>query len=191
MKTIKIFSLIALSLTLSFCGNDKKSSNSNSVDTIEENAPEVVEVDMSEKKIYEEPALNAKFKNEKIGDVYKAYSKLQNAFVNTNAKNAAEAASKLKAAMQTVGVDETVLKAVSTIEGTTDIELQRTQFVVITAEMEKMLANSLDAGMVYKMYCPMAFKNKGAYWLSSDKQVQNPYFGDKMMRCGRVDSGIK
>jgi hypothetical protein len=37
----------------------------------------------------------------------------------------------------------------------------------------------------------MAFNNTGAYWLSSDKQVQNPYFGDKMMRCGRVDNAIE
>ncbi len=187
MKTLKYIFLLAISFTLSFCGNDKKSNKS----TAEDSALEVVEVDTGKKTIYEEPALKAKFKNEKIGDAYKAYSKLQNAFVNTNAADAANAATSLKMAMEAVGVDEVVLKAVSNVITSTDIKEQRTQFVVITAEMEKMLEGSFDAGMVYKLYCPMAFNNTGAYWLSSDKQVQNPYFGDKMMRCGRVDSAIE
>jgi hypothetical protein len=37
----------------------------------------------------------------------------------------------------------------------------------------------------------MAFNNKGAYWISSSKDILNPYFGDKMLKCGRVDSEVK
>ena len=32
----------------------------------------------------------------------------------------------------------------------------------------------------------MAFDNKGAGWLQSDKDVLNPYFGASMLRCGSV-----
>jgi hypothetical protein len=32
----------------------------------------------------------------------------------------------------------------------------------------------------------MAFNNEGAYWLSAEKEVNNPYFGDKMLHCGSV-----
>jgi len=39
---------------------------------------------------------------------------------------------------------------------------------------------------LYRQYCPMAFQNKGAYWLSSEKKIMNPYFGDKMLHCGVV-----
>jgi Cu(I)/Ag(I) efflux system membrane fusion protein len=32
----------------------------------------------------------------------------------------------------------------------------------------------------------MAFGNKGADWLAKEEAVRNPYFGDKMMKCGLV-----
>ena len=32
----------------------------------------------------------------------------------------------------------------------------------------------------------MADSDKGAYWLSKEKQVLNPYFGDMMLKCGEV-----
>ena len=37
---------------------------------------------------------------------------------------------------------------------------------------------------VYYQFCPMAFDNKGAYWLSSSEEILNPYFGDAMLHCG-------
>ena len=202
MKIFKIILLVTLSLTLSFCANDKKTNDlSNDIISEIDNVAsinlddedlELVEIDSSAStETYPEPAVTAKFKNGKIGNAYKNYSKLQNALVNANVKEATTAATGLKTAMEAVGADELVLKAVSSVIASSDIEVQRAQFVAITAEMEKMLTSSLDTGMIYKMYCPMAFNNTGGYWLSSDKQIQNPYFGDKMMRCGRVDSAIQ
>jgi len=43
---------------------------------------------------------------------------------------------------------------------------------------------------VYKQYCPMAFDGKGAFWLSSSEEIRNPYYGDKMLKCGRVEETI-
>ena len=40
--------------------------------------------------------------------------------------------------------------------------------------------------VVYKQYCPMADEDRGAYWLSKEKEVLNPYFGDAMLKCGEV-----
>lgn len=37
---------------------------------------------------------------------------------------------------------------------------------------------------VYVQYCPMADNNQGAYWLSLQEEIRNPYFGDKMLICG-------
>ncbi|MBN2296098.1 MAG: efflux RND transporter periplasmic adaptor subunit [Pirellulales bacterium] len=39
---------------------------------------------------------------------------------------------------------------------------------------------------LYRAFCPMAFKNKGAAWLQSGKTIANPYFGHKMLRCGEI-----
>ena len=43
---------------------------------------------------------------------------------------------------------------------------------------------------LYKQYCPMAFNDQGAYWLSKEEEVFNPYFGDLMLHCGYVQETI-
>ena len=39
---------------------------------------------------------------------------------------------------------------------------------------------------LFRQYCPMAFDNKGAYWLSNTQDIYNPYFGEEMRFCGEV-----
>lgn len=39
---------------------------------------------------------------------------------------------------------------------------------------------------LYVQYCPMANQNQGAYWLSSEPEVRNPYYGDAMLTCGEI-----
>ncbi|MBA4058359.1 MAG: hypothetical protein C0490_26815, partial [Marivirga sp.] len=49
----------------------------------------------------------------------------------------------------------------------------------------------LSMGILYLEYCPMANNNEGAYWLSNEKEIKNPYFGDKMLKCGSVKETIQ
>ncbi len=44
---------------------------------------------------------------------------------------------------------------------------------------------------LYLQHCPMAFNNAGGDWLSDVEAVRNPYFGDRMLKCGRVMETIK
>jgi membrane fusion protein, copper/silver efflux system len=39
---------------------------------------------------------------------------------------------------------------------------------------------------LYIQFCPMAFDNKGATWLAASEEINNPYFGTMMLRCGEV-----
>jgi len=39
---------------------------------------------------------------------------------------------------------------------------------------------------LYKAYCPMAFDDQGAYWISAEEKILNPYFGETMLRCGEI-----
>jgi len=41
-------------------------------------------------------------------------------------------------------------------------------------------------GPVYRQFCPMAFEEAGAYWLSRDEEITNPYLPEDMLRCGDV-----
>ena len=71
-----------------------------------------------------------------------------------------------------------------------DIQFQREKFVIVTAGVEKILEDNIAKGVFYKQYCPMAFNNTGGYWLSNSKEIRNPFFGDKMLKCGRIDKEI-
>lgn len=53
------------------------------------------------------------------------------------------------------------------------------------------LASAIDVfgvkSKVYEMYCPMV----KATWLSNHSEIRNPYFGSKMLHCGKVTREIK
>ena len=71
-----------------------------------------------------------------------------------------------------------------------DIEEVRELFAQFTEKAGPMFEDALSEGTIYKKYCPMAFNNEGAEWLSQEDYIQNPYFGDKMMKCGSVQDTI-
>lgn len=180
-KHIALFLAIG---TLSFisCTNSTKKT---------EKDPEIVVVDVSEKQTYIAAKAEVKFKDPKVATVYQIYIDLKTALVNSNAISTAEEAGHLKIALTEVGADENVLIAVQSITESTDVEDQRVEFVLITETVENMLDGAIESGVVYKQYCPMAFDFKGGYWLSNSIEINNPYFGDKMLRCGKVTSEIR
>ena len=45
-------------------------------------------------------------------------------------------------------------------------------------------------GGVYLAHCPMAFDFKGASWLTTEPAIANPYFGDRMLRCGTIEQTL-
>ena len=131
------------------------------------------------------------FNNQNMEAVYNHYMHVKTALVNTNAEEAKSGAEMMTEALQNAGGNEEALNAAQTIAQTDDINVQRTTFQDLSAAMENMLAGELSSGEVYKQYCPMAFDGKGAYWLSSSEEIRNPYYGDKMLKCGSVRDTIK
>ena len=78
------------------------------------------------------------------------------------------------------------------IEHHQDIEAVRKPFMPISNTMIA-IAESFDPldEPVFLQYCPMAFNNQGADWLSRESEILNPYFGASMLRCGEVKKEIK
>ena len=71
-------------------------------------------------------------------------------------------------------------------------EKQRLAFGPLSSAMFGLLkAVDLKNAHVYQEYCPMAFNEKGAHWLSDDSDIKNPYFGKKMLECGEVTDVLK
>ena len=73
------------------------------------------------------------------------------------------------------------------IKNSNEIEKQRDQFDFLSQAMINTLKAFGTADKTYYIqYCPMAKDNQGADWISTESQIRNPYFGDKMMKCGSV-----
>jgi Cu(I)/Ag(I) efflux system membrane fusion protein len=78
-------------------------------------------------------------------------------------------------------------KQVKLIISSGNIEEQRKAFSELSNQLYITVKTyGLMEKTAYYQYCPMAFDNKGAYWLSESKTIRNPYFGDKMMDCGDI-----
>lgn len=73
------------------------------------------------------------------------------------------------------------------ISKSTDVEKQRNQFSFLSEALIQSLQAFGYTGTLYIQHCPMAKENTGADWLSAQKEIVNPYFGDKMLTCGSVE----
>ena len=40
-------------------------------------------------------------------------------------------------------------------------------------------------------FCPMAFDFKGASWIQRGETINNPYFGEQMLRCGSIEQTLE
>ena len=73
-----------------------------------------------------------------------------------------------------------------------DRDRQRLEFINLSNAM----INSIKSfgtntnSPLYIQFCPMANDNKGANWISREKNIINPYFGDMMLTCGSVEEII-
>lgn len=77
------------------------------------------------------------------------------------------------------------------ISTTTDIKEQRNYFKHLSSNLTSAIQIFGINEKVYNQFCPMADNDKGAYWLSKEEIVLNPYFGKAMITCGEVKQIIE
>jgi len=86
---------------------------------------------------------------------------------------------------------EILAQYAETITQTDDIEEARTAFRYLSDELIKAVQMFGIEGVVYHQFCPMAFDDEGANWLSTEEQIQNPYLPETMLSCGEVIERIE
>jgi Cu(I)/Ag(I) efflux system membrane fusion protein len=135
-----------------------------------------------------------------LGKVVEAYLATKDALVATDAAQTDQKTGELLTALGQV--DATSLpadagekwtehrkimeRAATSMQAAGNVEAKRTSFEDLS-KAAYALVNDFGAGTtLYKEYCPMAFNDKGAFWLSAKSEIKNPYFGDKMLECGEV-----
>ncbi|MCP4052731.1 MAG: DUF3347 domain-containing protein [Mesoflavibacter sp.] len=69
-----------------------------------------------------------------------------------------------------------------------DIAHQREHFKVLSKDVTDMVAITGTENTLYQQFCPMY--DEGSAWLSMSKDVKNPYYGSKMLTCGKVQREI-
>lgn len=124
------------------------------------------------------------FSNETVSSLFNNYQELRAALVQSDAEQVQAIAAKID---NEVTAQQASLKSTTTaMAQESAIEKQRVLFSGLTEKMEPMFKESLASGTMYKQFCPMAFEGKGGYWVSTSEDIKNPYYGDKMLTCGKV-----
>ncbi len=158
----------------------------------------MVTTDHSEMK--ERIAVSKKFQNQ-LKQVFDDYILVKDALVNDDAKSAQQAGKQIIQSLKNVDMkllsDEkahnhwmTIQKelnaSANAISGNTDISKQRGHFKHLSAHMISSVQLFGVNTNVYIQFCPMADNNKGAYWISLEEEIRNPYYGEAMLTCGEV-----
>ncbi len=83
-----------------------------------------------------------------------------------------------------------LLQHAEQIAHSADIEGQREAFGFLSTTLIETVQVMGSQDTLYIQHCPMAFEYEGADWLSLEKEIRNPYFGDLMMSCGSVTGEV-
>ncbi len=163
-------------------------------------------------KVTKEPSANNKIVstekfNRQLEMLVKNYLALKDAFVESNedqvdsaAKNTLKSISELDMGQlkgdshkKWMGYQKPMIENLNGIIQMKGIDMKRKHFSIISDNLYLMLQTFGNSGNVtrYYQYCPMAFDNKGAFWISNDTEIRNPYFGEKMLKCGETKDTLK
>ena len=128
-----------------------------------------------------------KIADAKAQTIYNDYITLKNSLVATKFEGAQQSATKLKESLASYpGCENTALIA-GKISSAKNISDQRKEFTLLSSDVIAMFKHAdVSGGSIYVQHCPMANNGNGGDWLSSEKKIQNPYYGSEMMECGGV-----
>jgi hypothetical protein len=143
---------------------------------------------------------------EQLAGVFTSYVELKDALVSSDAAKVKNEATETNQALAKVDMKllsgaahndwmnylAPLQESLKKIAASADIEAQRKSFSELSDNLYKSVkAFGLGGKEVFYEFCPMAFNNEGAYWLSDQQQIRNPYFGHKMLTCGEVKEKLK
>ncbi|ASO05799.1 MULTISPECIES: DUF3347 domain-containing protein [Arenibacter] len=156
--------------------------------------------------ILENPFQLEKNTKNDLQEVVQAYLLLKDAFVNGDLKKIDDASAEMEQRVAAVGTSILQeyglaawdqhsklycekLKELRHIKG---LEEKRSYFSHISEVIYCTIKSfDLKDGLeLYATFCPMALDGKGAYWISEDKEIRNPYYGDKMLKCGKIEETL-
>lgn len=137
-----------------------------------------------------------------LQELLRQYLDLKNQLVESNAANAQKSATVLngkienlaaqalseKEAKAFTSLKDALSKHAKELSSQADLAKQRVSFAGLSQSMIDLFKIvSVKESSLYVDYCPM----KKAYWLSTEKTIRNPYYGNAMLSCGSIKETIK
>lgn len=135
--------------------------------------------------------------NKKLKKALEIYFDFKDALVASDSGKSLLVAEKLNAVLVSVnltgmnnniqGSIKSAMTSLAIIKTNKDLEKNRLEFKNLSKAIIFISSQITDYGnLIYIQHCPMADNNAGGDWLSLEKVIKNPYFGDKMLTCGSV-----
>jgi hypothetical protein len=208
ITSISFNAFLAISLIIGLTGCGGKKNDEQITDTLQRQEAEMHEEqpDVTRTEAGKPQFTVDEIFQKQLATVFSSYIGLKDAFVSSDVEKVKKEGQKTLEALANVDMKlvsgaahndwmtfknemEDNLKA---IFASTDIEEQRQNFSKLSGSFYKTVkAFGLGGTTAYYEFCPMAFDDKGAYWLSDESKIRNPYFGDKMLTCGSVEETLK
>jgi len=118
------------------------------------------------------------------------YYSIKDALVTGNANDASSSADQFIKVANSIdykliseGNINTLVKDATSISESKEVAKQRQYFSNFSDNMISLAKTvKLSVTPIYQAYCPM----KKANWLSSEKTIKNPYYGNAMLSCGKI-----
>ena len=136
-----------------------------------------------------------------LGTFESSYQRLAAAFQQDDEAGAVTAAKAARAALTAIdaaGLSATAAAAWASHRRALETSLHQLQSAADIAGKRAHFSHASEAlycalrsfggapEQVHVAFCPMAFDGKGAYWLTREKSIVNPYFGKEMSQCGEI-----
>lgn len=133
-----------------------------------------------------------------LGSVFSAYLDAQEQLANDDLGGFLDVAKRLESAVESVrvigligeslGLWKSAASKMKIDPTVTTMDAARTCFERMSQAMMDLQGRfgSASDEPIYTAYCPMAFDFEGAKWLQRGKEINNPYFGSEMLRCGDI-----
>lgn len=135
---------------------------------------------------------NVVLKDTKINTIFTQYEGVKNALVKSDSVAAQQSAALLQASLVGFKGCESTAVTAKKIADSKNLVAQRKDFTALSSDLIALFKHAdLTEGTIYVQHCPMANKGDGGDWLSTEKDIKNPYYGDEMLTCGRVVEEIK
>jgi len=129
------------------------------------------------------------------------YMALKDALVETDKDKAAKAGNKLNNTLSEFDISSYTAEQQKELKdiiadakvhaehiGKSEMDHQREHFKTLSKDITDMVAITGTENTLYQQFCPMY--DGGSAWLSMNKDIKNPYYGSKMLKCGKVQKEI-